>query len=331
MWYSFDRILSYNALINFVMSPRGNGKTYGAKVRGIKRFLKTGEQFMYVRRTEKQLKSINTFFDDVAQDFPNHKFTVQGRHFYINGKLAGFNYALSTSQNLKSVPFPNVTTLIFDEFIIDKRVQRYLPNEVEIFLDLVNTVVRSRDNLRVLLLANNVSRVNPYFTYFKCIPKVNERFTLAHNGNVVVECFESVEYTEKIQGTKFGQLISGTRYGDFAINNKSLRDSNTFIDKRKPKDSQFVFSVTFNGTEIGFHLSYDEGLWFVNNEVDKNSKRRYAITKEDHDINLVMYNNLNNFTLFKEFVRFYREGYVRFKNINIKTSVYDIMAYMNVK
>ena len=30
-WYSPNRLLSHNAFINFVMSPRGNGKSYSAK------------------------------------------------------------------------------------------------------------------------------------------------------------------------------------------------------------------------------------------------------------------------------------------------------------
>ena len=330
-WYCYDRIMSYNALFNFILSPRGNGKSYGGKEKVIKNYLKRKEQFLYVRRYKDELKDIDKFFDDIREKFDGVEFEVKGKKAFINGEVAGYFVALSTSQKLKSVPFPFVTTILFDEFIVDKGHITYLRNEVEVFLDLFETVARKRDNVRAIFLANNVSRVNPYFTYFKCIPKDNERFTVAKDGEVVVEMFTDENFIEEKYNTKFGKLIRNTNYGNYAINNKSLRDNDTFIQKYKPKNCNFLFSVLYKGKEIGFHISYDEGLWYCNNEIVQNSKRRFTITKDDHDINLIMYNSLNKFPLFNDFVKYYRMGLVRFKNIEIKSNVYDIMQYMNIK
>ena len=55
MFYSYDRIRSYNAIWNFIISNRGGGKTYGFKMMGIKNFLKNGKQFIYVRRYKTEL------------------------------------------------------------------------------------------------------------------------------------------------------------------------------------------------------------------------------------------------------------------------------------
>lgn len=330
-WYCYDRIMSYNALFNFILSPRGNGKSYGGKEKVIKNYLKRKEQFVYVRRYKDELKDIDKFFDDIREKFDGVEFEVKGKKAFINNEVAGYFVALSTSQKLKSVPFPFVTTILFDEFIVDKGHITYLRNEVEVFLDLFETVARKRDNVRAIFLANNVSRVNPYFTYFKCIPKDNERFTVAKDGEVVVEMFTDENFIEEKYKTKFGKLIRNTNYGNYAINNKSLRDNDTFIQKYKPKNCNFLFSVLYKGREIGFHISYDEGLWYCNNEIVQNSKRRFTITKDDHDINLIMYNSLSKFPLFNDFVKYYRMGLVRFKNIEIKSHVYDIMQYMNIK
>lgn len=330
-WYNFDRVMSYNALFNFVLSPRGNGKSYGAKKQIINNFLKKGEQFVYVRRYKDELRDVDKFFADISQEFEGVEFQVKGKTAIINGEVAGYFVSLSTSQKLKSVPFPNVSRIVFDEFIVDKGHLRYLTNEVEVFLDLFETIARKRDNVRAIFLANNVSRVNPYFTYFKCIPKENERFTVAKDGEVVVEMFTDEKFIEEKYKTKFGKLIRNTNYGNYAIDNKSLRDNDTFIQKFKPKNCNFLFSVTYKGNEIGFHISYDEGLWYCNNEVVQTSKRRFTITKDDHDINLIMYNSLSSFPLFNDFVKYYRMGFVRFKNIETKQRVYDILQYMNVK
>lgn len=54
--------------------------------------------------------------------------------------------------------------IIFDEFIIDKGVYKYLPNEVEYFLDLYETISRLRD-VKDLFLCT-ITQTNPYFIYF---------------------------------------------------------------------------------------------------------------------------------------------------------------------
>ena len=40
MWYSPNRLLSHNALLNICLSPRGNGKSFSGKQRIIKNWLK---------------------------------------------------------------------------------------------------------------------------------------------------------------------------------------------------------------------------------------------------------------------------------------------------
>ena len=42
-YYNYDRICSYNACFNFILTNRGYGKSYGAKKRAITRFKKYGE------------------------------------------------------------------------------------------------------------------------------------------------------------------------------------------------------------------------------------------------------------------------------------------------
>ena len=39
-YYNYDKIRSYNALMNIIMTNRGFGKTYGFKDMAIKNFLK---------------------------------------------------------------------------------------------------------------------------------------------------------------------------------------------------------------------------------------------------------------------------------------------------
>lgn len=56
MYYNYDKLFSYNdALILFVIGERGVGKSFGAKRHVLNRYLKTGEQFIYIRRYKTEL------------------------------------------------------------------------------------------------------------------------------------------------------------------------------------------------------------------------------------------------------------------------------------
>lgn len=334
-YYNYDKLMSYNALFNFVLSGRGYGKSFGAKERVIKNFLKKGEQFIYVRRYKTELKKRTLFFDDIAHNFKEHKLEVKGNNAYIDGKIAGYFIPLSTSRTEKSTSYPNVTTIIFDEFVIDKGNLRYLENEVETFLDLYETVARLREKegkkpVKALFLANKVSIVNPYFIYFNCVPKNDERFNLFKDGNIIIEQFTNEDFATEKYKTRFGQLIKGTEYGDYSVDNKSLRDNTSFILNKKPKNLNFLFSIYYKNKEIGIWINYKDGICYVCNNFLEDSKQRYVLMREDMDFNYIMYNHLANYFLFKEFGKYYKNGLVYFENIETKNHCIDIMKFMNV-
>ena len=151
VYYSFEAIDTRNAIFNFVVGERGNGKTYGAKLKAIRNYLKHGAEFIYLRRYKEEIATFSTFFNDIADRFPDHQFRVIGRTAQIRRrcdddefpwKTFGYAMVLSVGQQLKGSSFPKVNTIIFDEFIIEKGVNRYLTNEVESLLNFYNTIDR---------------------------------------------------------------------------------------------------------------------------------------------------------------------------------------------
>ena len=65
MYWNIKNSLSHNCLFNFIVGDRGVGKTYGCKKWAIEDFLKTGAQFIYLRRYQTEFKRTNKFFDDI--------------------------------------------------------------------------------------------------------------------------------------------------------------------------------------------------------------------------------------------------------------------------
>src|SRR5574339_687669 len=241
LYYDPNKLLSYNRILNFVIGARGIGKSYGFKKHVVNRFLKHGKQFIYLRRYKGELVKLPQWFNDIKVEFPEVEFKVKGRQLFINGKLAGWGIPLSAWQSEKSNAYPDVETILYDEFIREKDNSGYLPNEVPALLNFMDTVFRDRDNVRCVGMANAVTIVNPFFLYFGLIPNIKKRYNAYES--IVVEIPDSADFSTARRQTKFGTLIDGTEYGEMSLDNTFTNDSSVFIEKRS-KESKFQFSIT---------------------------------------------------------------------------------------
>ena len=331
-WYNYDKVNSYNAMFNFIMTNRGYGKSYGAKKQVIRNFLKKGEQFVYCRRYKTEItKQFKRFFDDIKQEFPNHSFKICGNTAYIDDMEAGFAIPLSTSSNEKSTPYPKVTTIIFDEFIIDTStgVKHYINGEVELFLDYVETIARKRNNVKVYLLANFISEVNPYFIYFNVYPKKNERFTISRNGELLIDVSTNDDFIKEKKETRFGKLIANTKYSDYSIDNQALRDSDTFINRFSLKQCSHCCVFIYNNINI-MVSRHDSGVVYFHKKIDW-TYPNFSLSIDDHNDNTYLNTSLLNTPIFKNIIRAFQMGQIAFYNQEVKVTCYEIFRRLGVK
>lgn len=329
LYYNPNKLLSYNRILNFIIGARGIGKTYGYKKYCINRFLKSGEQFIYLKRYKTDVKGVEQFFDTVAQEFQGTSFKVKGRELYINDQLAGWVMPLSSWQSVKSREFPNVCTILYDEFLLEKSSkQMYMQDEPKALLNFMDTVIRNRDNARCICMSNAVSIVNPFFLYFGLVPNIDKRYNAYES--IVVEIPDSVDFTEERKKTKFGKLIDGTDYGDFSLGNEFINDSQVFIEKRS-KESRFQFSVVYNGMTIGAWVDTEKGILYLSNDYDPTSKKTYALTTDDLDENTLLMNNWKNNYYLGKMVNAFLNGYLRFDNQVLRNVGYEMFKKMRVQ
>lgn len=326
MWYDKRLMLSHNCILNMVLTNRGGGKTFNMTCWGIDDFKKRKKQTVWVRRYQTELDEMlnnDKFFDAVRKHYPHDELKVEKNLGYVNGEVAFYFIALSTSRQLKSNNYPNVNKIIFDEFIISKDRVTYLKNEVEVFLDLYETVARTRDDVRAVLLANSVSVVNPYFLFFNVKPDMNKRFTV--RGQICIELFTDEEFVDKKKRSRFGQLTDGTRYADYAIENKWLLDNDTFVAPKTPK-AEFMLGMKYNGVMYGFWVDYKAGLIFVNRQYDPSSYNLYCLQKDDHEDNLLLVKGLADCKPVKRIVFAFQNGLLRFEDMTVKNQFYEYIG-----
>ena len=165
-----------------VFGERSNGKTYSALDYAIERYKKNGEQFAYVRRWGEDIrkKNLSELFSGHAENgrikqlfngewnqiyYGMSKFylekTLDDGSFERSEDNCGFAFDLNSMEHSKSLSFPRVTTIIFDEFMSRNG---YLPNEWVLFANTLSTIIRHRNNVKILMLGNTVNKYCPYFS-----------------------------------------------------------------------------------------------------------------------------------------------------------------------
>ena len=164
-----------------VMGERSNGKTYSALDYALEKYFKSGEQFAYIRRFGEDIrkKQLSNLFSAHIEneristlsggewssvDYTGNKFRLarskeDGTVEYGEEPI-GFAFDLNSMEHYKSISFPKVTTVIFDEFLSR---QSYLPNEFMLFTNSLSTIVRLRKNVKIFMLGNTVNKYCPYF------------------------------------------------------------------------------------------------------------------------------------------------------------------------
>lgn len=315
IYYDISKVLSYNKLISFVIGSRGRGKSYSVKQLAINNWLKNKKQFVYLRRYNTEFSNIVNYFGDIKDRYTDHKFAVRGGNFFIDDEVAGYYLPLSTSMINKSNSYQDVKLIIFDEFIIDQGVYHYLKDEVTTFLDLFETIARTRDDVRAILISNSISSINPYFIYFNIIPKQNDKFIV--RGETVTHIDRSQDFINFKKQTKFGKLIDGSKYGTYNIENQWLRDNNSFIEKLSGK-AYCWYIVRYLGKDYSIWYSVDQGLIYISTSKGPDNTQKYAITTEDQQPNMIILNQKDK--IFKKLRQAYDFGQIRFESLQAKSA-----------
>ena len=346
MFWDLNKTLTYNSLINVIVGNRGGGKTYGAKKRAIDNYIKRGEQFGYIRRYKDDLKEpMVQFFKDIEAAYPEYEFKTDSKYFYIRlrpedpgekwtkDNIAGYGFTLSTASNKKSIAYPKVTLLIFDEFLLDKGNVMYLQDEPGKLLNLYETVARpgtGHPRVVLFLLANALSITNPYFLYWDLrMPTKQDKhgkWIWRHPKRpIIVEDVRNEAFIDAKRNTEFGQLIEGTKYADYSINNEFLLDSDTFIEKKSAK-ARYYFTFIYESKSYGVWADFSgEGRMWVSEDVDPSFLYVYTLKLKDHAPNTMFLKSQNHSTHFKNFITNYKMGNVYFENMNVKNITYEVL------
>lgn len=182
MYYDIKPILEHKAKYNVIIGERSNGKTYGALIEAIERYFESGDELAIIRRWKEDIRGSRAqdIFAQILEDgqieriskgkYTGLKYYAQkfyfctydddGKPLYNDQDIFCHLFALSETEHNKSISFPNVRTIVFDEFLTRGA---YLNDEFVLFMNTVSTIVRKRKDVTIFMLGNTVNKFAPYF------------------------------------------------------------------------------------------------------------------------------------------------------------------------
>lgn len=177
-YYDISRIKALNPDYGVIIGGRGNGKSFAKAKDLLESYFDHGATFVRIVRYlfDMQAKYISDYFEHVSIkewlrdeynaevffDSPNYVIKRIDEKGKNNSQIIGQVLALSAEAKYKSNQYPTVEQILLEEFtLLDPT--RYLPDEMDKFLSILSTIVRSRDNVHVWMIGNTISKYNPYF------------------------------------------------------------------------------------------------------------------------------------------------------------------------
>ena len=191
------------------------------------------------------------------------RYTESGERIKDDAPFA-FAFAISTGEHDKSTSYPGITMCIFDEFLTRTS---YLPNEFVLYMNLLSTIIRDRNNVQIFMLGNTVNKFCPYF---------NE-MGLTHiwkmgKGDIDVYKYGDSKLTVAVEYCKPNEKGKASDVY-FAFDNPKLSmitGGEWEIDvyphipyKHKPKDVIFTYFILFDRHTLQCEVVLYEGSYYT--------------------------------------------------------------------
>lgn len=285
MFYDNKKLMSYNLPITIVIGPRRGGKTFRFKKMVVQDFINRNRPFVWLRDNDEARKNLSMNNGDrFFKDFNKMKIkgfekgSIIGQKFVINGKDAGALMPCSTFQNYKGNDFSDIYTVVYDEFIRELNRNKTKAEAWEIINSLY-TILSTRKNCRIVMLANALDRGNAFLQLINCQLDKYGYYVNKSKGIVLEYCNTNPKFYQEQKESVVGKLIQKTHFEDNLFGASFTDDTSLYFIKLPPKSKLLLI---LNGY-VNIRIYYNNNMWFASNDINPQAytNKRYAGRIED--------------------------------------------------
>lgn len=335
--------------IYITMSNRTGGKTYFIAYLLFDLWRRFGTKFALETRTGNELGNVvGGIFSAVMEEFPG--FTIEERVAVPNvyseiickydcdedttatdgestkgtkkQEVIGYVLSINASDKIKkfSSEFYDVDIMFLDEFQAD----RYLAGEVDKWVNIHMSVARGHGKasrcVPIIMASNSLTIVNPYFALWKLESKIQENTKFYRAPGLSVLRFVNDAVAKQQSESRFNIACTGNKQLESNITNSWLNDNRACVGKPDGSWGRAYYIATFikGDEQFGFR-QYENGMYYVNRNVDETCTNVYALTVDGMENVECAKRSVALQVMQREFTR----GKVRFSDLSCKYVMLD--------
>lgn len=361
-WFSARKCVSYNRHLMAITGKRSTGKSTGIAIFLICEYYRTGQGWIYTRRTKDTSDLTCKEWFDNACDIINAEYnigvkvTCKGGFYYISDKsdiitddneesenpeelraetVCGRVIPLSLQQKYKGSNLSAFDYIVYDEFIAFAG-ESYLGTsndiirEYKALMSLYETADRGvgiahRNAVKIFCLGNNDSYYNPVYMALGADKFLRtDTKILAPKGEEWLVQQLSPEDAPKAEEYKdsVGYKLADARTKAYAYENEA-KESDQFIEKIDGPLKP-VFCLVFDNFKMTAY-QYQKGLYIAPG--GSTGRQTLALTTADHTPDYRLAIGFNGYEL-RQLRELYAKGLVRFANYRCKYCIDNYFKYV---
>lgn len=257
MYYYPNKLFSYDPKkywFYICIGSRGRGKTVSAWRWVLRRFVKYGEMFIWLRLTDAPIKkmarnnSTTIVPKFILEQLGIDSIFIKGSTVYANfvedgvttTKMVGIMDSISTFYTTKGNNMEEFTNVVFDE--INREIsERNTFDVVRAFINQIESIARLR-HMRVLMLGNTISDTSDILSIFNFQPKEFGIYKLTRRRTIIEYLEDSEEFKKARKESLAGVLLGDNEEVSQSFVNKAVNLQNR-IEKYNQHKQLFIFFV----------------------------------------------------------------------------------------
>ena len=349
-YYDWQKTMSYqtgtNGEICLVLGAKDIGKTFGLRLKCVERFIKQGELFVEICRTDAERKEVMPgYFDKLQNDgfFNDWIFKTEKNAGYIarpvdDGKpdwqLICYFVALTNFQREKKRTFVKPQRFIFDEAVIDTKdkYHRYLADEFLILANLLDSISRQQPNddyqYRVFLLGNSVDLTCPYLRNLGINKVPQFGYSYYKDKTVLLHYVEPWDADDRKAFTLVGRMLEGHDESAVIFDNV-FEDTTGREIMRKTPNAKYKYGLKWGKLVFAVWVDSKRGLWFINRKVPDKAGNVYTLTKKDSSIDYQVVQKAD--PLARLLIDIYYIGGLRYDTPSTREAFFEVLSFFGVK
>ena len=345
IWLDYNLIFTKNRHLNFIIGPRGRGKTYGFLKWHFNRFWKQYkkgiiEQMIYMRTTKTELDETwqDIYNKVIPECFPDYEIKCVSFKYFARKKVEegeeenewveiGRALPLSTAHKQKGVSYPYVKYLCYDEFLSEVGAYE-LKGIVHKFFNALETIFRMRNDFRVVLLGNATSFECDFKYILGLQQPFNSSFWYHPTKSILVHLADNPAYLEAKRESAVGKLVKDTDFESYALENKFYGDSTTFIRKKKG-NYRLLATFSFNNKTFGiFYKNKYKDREIIIDSIKHNDLVDFIIKSPEMDSSIgnIIFTKEN--TIYNILKKYFNNNCLYYQNMYVKTQLHSLFLKM---